>query len=623
MNRGLLATQDELAGLAGRIGVKPFDRMHDLLLKRCALILESKPISETMWRSAWSQGRRGAATAAAVDIQGRVLDLVVAHKIDRNAAYRDRAIEELRNLLRFSTWTDPSHGDLSADLCTGEAAAAVAIALDWLADELGAADRQACVKALRDKALQPYLEAVEAGAFWYSCYHNWNAVVNGGVALAGLLLSDADDLAAAAVVKATDGLGRYFKALGREGGWDEGLGFWGHGMRYVLLLAEALARVNGDHSLYRRRGMAATGLFPVYFAPHGQAVSFGGGAMTPAWGTFYLLGKHFGLREIVWWLDRYALRHDVVTSGYSHAGLALLFRPTDLEPEPEPELEPVKVFKEIGWAAMADAWPVPDLYAALKTGDLAANHAQLDMNSAQIMFGGEVLLRDPPAADLPDEPPLTDGPDAEGGALSASHNTVTAAGREHRIDAVGGIVEAGRGKNFRWIAGDAGGALGEDVRFIRHVVMPVGAAGASMVIVLDEIHNVVAEELAARWHTGGTLELDADGAAGRIEGVSAAVHFALAADCGFRVTAAGRGRNHHGADSVITLSTPRVRRALIVAAFAAEAVGEIALARSERGDVDLAVGHVALRFQADRKHLRLTSVKGASDDSDTAVPAVR
>ena len=77
MKRGLLATKTEFAGLRGRLGRKPFDHLYETLRKRCALVLESQPITETMWRSAYQQGRWGAATSAVASLQGRIFDLVI------------------------------------------------------------------------------------------------------------------------------------------------------------------------------------------------------------------------------------------------------------------------------------------------------------------------------------------------------------------------------------------------------------------------------------------------------------------------------------------------------------------------------------------------------------------
>ena len=58
----------------------------------------------------------------------------------------------------------------------------------------------------------------------------------------------------------------------------------------------------------------------------------------------------------------------------------------------------MKVFNEIGWAAMADHWPSPSLYVSAKTGDLSAHHSQHDMNSLQVQVDGEMLLADRGAA---------------------------------------------------------------------------------------------------------------------------------------------------------------------------------------------------------------------------------
>ena len=611
MKRGLLATGAELARLRDRLGRKPFDHVYDMLRKRCALILESQPITETMWRSASQQGRWGAATSAVASLQGRIFDLVISHRIEPNGAYRDRAVEELKNLVGFSTWVDPSHTDLAADLCTGEACATVAVALDWLAEELTEADRLRCVRALREKGLRPYLEAVRAGAFWQSCYHNWNAVVNAGVGLAALLLADEEDVAVSALAKAKEGLRNFFNALGREGGWDEGLGYWGYAMRYLLLFGEALGRVAGDHWIFQQRGMDATGLFPIYFTPQALPVSFGDMPLTPAWGVFYLLVKHFGLKEVAWWLDRYAFRHNVVTSGYSDAGLGLLFRPLDWEAQPFPDLHAVKAFNEIGWVAVADRWPAPTLYAALKAGDLSAHHAQLDMNSVQIVSDGELLLHDPGSPEYSHEYLSPEGRYQFYEVQSRSHNTVTLGERGHRIDAVGSIIEAQHAPAYRWAAADGGMALGEDVHFIRHLVMPVVPATQAgvMIVVLDEIRNVVGEEVHATWHTGTDLKLKRDRKSGTIAGEASALHFALAATCSFKVRTGSHplGKRRH--DHVVAVSTPAVSQAVLAAVFALEPVGKLRLRRTARGDVTLLAGPRKLHWKATRKYLQLDAVE--------------
>ena len=609
MNRGLIATQEELSQISKRLGRKPFDRVYDLLCNRCNLILESAPITEMMWRSAYEQGRWGAATAAVGSIQGRIFDLIIAHKIERNLAYRDRAIEEFKNLLAFSSWVDPSHSDLSANLCTGEASATAAIALDLLADELTEADINRCKRTILQKGLIPYLQAVDSDAFWYSCYHNWNAVINCGVGLAGLLLEDEYDEGKVVLDRVNKGLKNFFNALGREGGWDEGLGYWGYAMRYVLLFAEGMRRIRADTRIFEQRGMDTTALFPIYFSPNGIAVSFGDRPTSTAWGAFYLFAKHYNLKEVTWWLDQYAFRRAVSAGGHSDIGLALLFRPVNHRYSPKPNLEPLKVYHEIGWAAMADQWPNPQLFVALKTGDLSAHHAQLDMNSIQVVLNNEIIIAEPGSPDFSHRYLSPEGRYGFYEVRSASHNTITIGEREQRIDSAGSIIQAENAKRYRWVVGHAGAALGENVRFYRHIVMPIFPKKSStkMLIVLDEIHNAISEEITATWHSRGNIKLNKNGRSGTIHGQRSPLRFATAGSCQIDVKLEQRELSSHRPDNVIVISTPAVNHALLATVFATHPVGRIALRQNEN-ELELQTTDLTLRWAYQHPYIKLEKV---------------
>jgi len=536
-----------------------------------------------MWRSAYEQGRWGAATAAVGSIQGRIFDLIIAHKIERNLAYRDRAIEELKNLLTFSRWVDPSHSDLPADLCTGEASATAAIALDLLADELTEVDINRCKHTILQKGLIPYLQAVNSDVFWYSCYHNWNAVTNCGVGLAGLLLENEYDEGTAVLDKANEGLKDFFNALGREGGWDEGLGYWGYAMRYVLLFAEAMRRIRSDMRIFEQRGMDTTALFPIYFSPNGIPVSFGDRPTSTTWGVFYLFAKYYNLKEVTWWLDQYAFRRAVSAGGHSDTGLALLFRPTKHRYSPKPNLEPLKVYHEIGWAAMADQWPKPHLFVALKTGDLSAHHAQLDMNSIQVVLNNEIIIAEPGSPNFSHRYLSPEGRYGFYEVQAASHNTITIGNRGQRIDSAGSIIQAQNNKRYRWVVGHAGAALGGNVRFYRHLVMPIfpKKSNSKMLIVLDEIHNALSEEITATWHSRGNIKLNKNGRSGTIFGQTHSLYFATISSCQTEVKLERRELSSHQPDNVIVVYTPAVNHALLATVFATRPVGRIKLARDE------------------------------------------
>jgi len=607
MNRGLLATRDELSQLRERAGHSPFDGIYEALRKRCALLLRAKPITETDWRTHHAQGTWGAALSAARSCQGRIFDLIICHHIDPNQAYRDRAVEELKSLTHWSTWLDPCHDGEKADLCVAECCTTVAVGLDWLAEDLSEADRLRGLHALREKGIAPYLAAVAANAWWYTCYHNWNAVVNSGCGLGALALADEDPHAIEAVHKAQKGLKHFFDALGREGGWDEGIGYWGYAMRYLMLFGEALDRSNDDRGIFRQRGMESTGLFGVYFSPRGYSASFGDSPIVPLYGTLYALAKRYGLKEVCWWLDRHGGHRDASTTGWSDAGLGLLFRPVDMKSLPKPDLATVKVFNEIGWAAICDQWPDPGLYASVKTGDLSANHSHLDMNSIQVQVDGETLLTDP------GNPPFTSAyyftTDRYNiyEAQAQAHNTLIVGEADQRIDAQGQIVEAQEADTYRWVAANAGAALGENVRFIRHVILLLGQprkAGHTLMVV-DEITSALPEEVYAHWHTSGALTLN--GRAGTIVGRQSGLHFRVKANA--KVTCK-RDTRKLGAvtENVLRIACQASTRLVLVTAFSRKPVGEISLSVTSRGSVTLKCPTARIHFKGSRRHLKLDRV---------------
>lgn len=604
MRRGILATRSELEALSDKLSKSAFEPIYKTLQQRCDLILEAAPIAERQWRTFWLQGRRGAAVQAARTTQGRIMDLLVAHHIDSNLAYRDRAIEELKNITHWTTWTDPSNQSLDVDLATAEAALAAVVGLDWLWEDLQEADRQSIIEAIRLKAIKPYLASVANKAWWYDCYHHWNAVINAGCGLAGLALDD-EDQGAEVFSLACKGLEHFFDVLGKEGGWDEGTGHWGYAMRYLLLLAEATHRAYDDEKFFTRRGMDHTGLFPVYFTPNGRPAGFGSSAV-PLYGTFYLLPKHHDLPELTWWLDTYCFHRDVTTSSFSAAGLAMLFRPADAPSSQDVDLEPVKVFSEIGWAAMADAWPRPKMYVAVKTGDLSAHNSRRDMNSLQIQVNSEMLLAqhtNGPEGALPESDEFYD-------VHARAYNTVVVAERDHQLDALGTIAASASEKNYRWVCCNANHACGGNVRFFRHVVMVLGKVGAGRaVVVLDEITNPIAERVDLFWHGRGEIDLDSTQPKGLIRGSRSDLHFAITGSQVMRTWTENHKFSARYTDHVIWTTTQIEGTGMLVSYFANEPIKNMpTLAITPDGSISVEVDLGRLSFTKGPEHLALADV---------------
>ncbi len=608
MRRGILATIDELKALGGRVDRRPFSTIHDTLRKRCALILEAAPITEPQWRSTWQSGGTHAAVTAARTTQGRIMDLLIAHHIEPNGAYRARAIEELRGLVRWSSWVDPSHPRLTADTCTAEAAVAAVIGLDWLWDDLDESLRNEAIQAVHDKALTPFAQAVEKKEWWTTCYHSWNAVINGGISLAALAMSDESEQAEEIYGKARGGLTHFFDALASEGGWDEGTGYWGRAIRYVLLAAESARRLADDETIIHRRGMDQTGLFGVYFTPNGVAAGFGENPGVPLLGTLYLLDRYYDVPAVRWWLDTYAFHNDVATTGFSAAGLALLFRKEDAPIVDNPSLEPVKVFDTIGWAALADRWGQPRMYVAAKTGDLSANHSQRDMNAIQLHVAGEPILIDPGGSGRHNGAVGQAGDHLEV-VQARAHNTITVAEADHLIDAQGHIHKTGHDARCRWIVCDAGDALGEGVMFTRYATLVLDEQGLGRaLIVMDNLALMAPEKVEMFWHTTGRMAIDPGGKRGLIEGRRSRLHFALAGTCPVAGTVERKDIGHGRTDSALVATCGVMGPAWVLSAFSlVPLTGEPRLEETPEG-VEVAVGPFDLLLKRDGRLLQVGRV---------------
>ena len=488
------------------------------------------------------------------------------------------------------------------------------VGLDLLWDDLDPAQRDEVKEILRQRVLEPYLQSIQNDVWWYTTVNHWNAVINSACGLVALAMSDECDAAKKVYRLARKGLQHFFDDLGREGGWDEGIGYWGYAVCFVVLFGEGCARLLDDQKLLHQRGMDQTGLFPIYFSPNGRPASFGDSAQLPLHGALYLLDRYSGRKEITWWLDTYSFSHDVNTMGWSHAGLGLLFR-AEKDGVKAPRLAPVKVFEQIGWAAMADSWPYPSFYAAAKTGDLATSHAQRDMNSLQLQVDGEMLLIDP--AHPPDE-----GSEYFSGARGGfyevqarAHNTLIVAEEDHRPDAQGSICNARSDRNFRWVLCDAGAACGEGVRFFRHIVMlidPAGGRGRTLVV-MDELDLPAPERVDLFWHTGGEIELDARKMTGQIVGHKTSLHFAVVSSVPAKAETAARNLDYGRIDRYVRISAGGMGQCYFASVFSRDTIKtDVHLKPIEKGGVQLAFGRTDLRFKRSGKHLVLGKVAANS-----------
>jgi len=206
-----------------------------------------------------------------------------------------------------------------------------------------------------------------------------------GLAEAGLVLAGDHEPAADWAQYCLDlYVGRFLCALGYDGDNNEGIGYWGYGLSFVVPYAEMMRDVCGL-DLFEHPWLAQTGRFPLYTAvPHQHAVSFADtgqpnhGVVGPA-ATSQVRGLALACRDL------YGLWYGGVRG------------PIDgLAPKPPVDLPPSKVYDFIGWAVFnTDLVDGRDgVTVGLRSGPFYAGHQHEDLNAFVIHAYGEPLAID-------------------------------------------------------------------------------------------------------------------------------------------------------------------------------------------------------------------------------------
>src|SRR5690606_2614488 len=107
--------------------------------------------------------------------------------------YLQRAEKELHAVCDFESW-NPSHF-----LDVGEMCMAVAIAYDWLYDDLQEGTKAKIRKAIVEKAFKPSYN--EKYAWFLNRHNNWNSVCNAGLVYGALAIFEDEKEQAVAIIE--------------------------------------------------------------------------------------------------------------------------------------------------------------------------------------------------------------------------------------------------------------------------------------------------------------------------------------------------------------------------------------------------------------------------------------
>lgn len=383
-------------------------------------------------------------------------------------------------------WCQPGNEWRPISLYTAETAAAVALAYDWLHDELSLEDRELVERALQRLAFEPYLRAVETKAYPLGvCTDNWCAVVNSGVGIAAAIMAEKLPVAAEIEPITRGEIVAILEELGRDGGWAEGLGYWGWVVESILRYGAVLNDLGMESDdILGHEALRTSSDFPLYlYLPPREYIGFGdsmslGPSRTPLLRLAGLLrdGQLQWLAEMkranLRWLD--VLWSDDTVPAAAPYGLPL-----------------AKLFSNINWAVLRTGWDADAAVLAISSGARTA-HSHLDANHILVHAFGETLLRDLGARGYPE------GYFSEGGKAryywsdTRGHNAILMDGLGQRTElGTGGqITEFLNGPHCDYVCSDATRAYPDKaLKVLRHVVF------------VRPGYFLVIDDLAAKWKT--------------------------------------------------------------------------------------------------------------------------
>lgn len=218
----------------------------------------------------------------------RLYYLSYSYRITGDRRYLHRAEEELEALCAFETW-NPSHF-----LDVGEMCMAVAIAYDWLYEDLPEDTRRMIRKAILEKAFEPSYQS-EYNDF-LKRHNNWNPVCNGGLLFGALaIFEDEPEQAIAVIERALKSTVLPLETYAPDGNYPEGPGYWNYGTTFQVMFFAALESALGsDLGLSEAPGFKASAHYMLYaVGPSGYYFNYydGGRAVAPSSALFWFAEK--------------------------------------------------------------------------------------------------------------------------------------------------------------------------------------------------------------------------------------------------------------------------------------------------------------------------------------------
>ena len=197
-----------------------------------AFLLNSDEILKQPLLERKMTGRRLLGVSREMLYRVNILGMVYLQEGDKSILTRIN--EEILSVCKFSDW-NPSHY-----LDVAEMSLAVALAIDWLAEDLPANTISMAKNALIVKGIKPSYNT-EGNVSWINGTNNWNQVCHAGMIAAAIATADVDpELSSKTISRALEGIPHALVEYGPDGVYPEGSTYWSYGTSFTVMTASML-----------------------------------------------------------------------------------------------------------------------------------------------------------------------------------------------------------------------------------------------------------------------------------------------------------------------------------------------------------------------------------------------
>lgn len=313
--------------------------------------------------------------------------LFQAAKRTGRTEFLDRAAGMLAALYALPNWRYGHHQHMSqVDLGMAVVSARLGHVYEYMAG-LGYDDmRHRVAEQIIAKGLEPFYEQVTNPQRhgWARMYMNWRSYICADMGRAAFRLAGVYSRWRECVAEAIRGCIAVADTACLDGGWEEGVGYWGMAFGQTANLAEELYAASGGRvDLFAHPSFRVAGDFGLYCSMPGHCATYAFSdwpVRRPRRDLMQSLAWHFQNSYWQWCADQ------------SDEKLPTLYGPPPKPLSPDP-LPPCKHFRGLDVAILRTGWSAQDVVVGFKCGPRRIQtHQHLDANSFVVYNGPDPVL---------------------------------------------------------------------------------------------------------------------------------------------------------------------------------------------------------------------------------------